>query len=258
MKKIICLTLWSLFALCASASTRAATEGDAAAIIHKAWQLYRQHSETEVEQISLEVVRRGKAPKQKTLSRWTRYGATGEQVVVKFDSPSIDKGLGLFISRNSGQQQMWLKMPSWSKARRINGNRWRQYFAGTDLTFEDNAELSGEDTENYKYSLQSADGQGWQITAQPLPGSHSAYSRRDIWVDSHYAISRIDYYNRSGVLIKSLRNQQLEIFPDGAWRPGRIEVDNIQKKRMTVFEISSRQFGQALSARTFSEDFLRE
>ncbi|MDF2152808.1 outer membrane lipoprotein-sorting protein [Vibrio sp. CAU 1672] len=258
MKKIIWLTLWSWLFICASASARAATLDDAAAIIHKAWQLYRQHSETEVEQISLEVVRNGEAPRQKTLTRWTRYAATGEQVVVKFDSPSVDKGLGLFISRNSGQQQMWLKMPSWSKARRINGNRWRQYFAGTDLTFEDNAELSGEDTENYTYSLQSADAQGWRVTAQPLAGSHSAYSRRDIWVDTNYAISRIDYYNRGGMLIKSLRNLQLKLFSDGAWRPGRIEVVNIHKKRKTVFEISSRQFGPTLSARTFSEDFLRD
>lgn len=258
MKKLICLILSSFFSVNAIANVQMPTDDNAEAIIHKAWQLYRQHGETEVEQVDLKVIREGETPRHKTLSRWTRYEATGEQVVVKFNSPSIDKGLGLLISRNSGQQQMWLKMPSWSKARRINGNRWRQYFAGTDLTFEDNAELSGEDIANYTYSMQAADKQGWQITAQPLAGSHSAYSRRDIWVDSRYAISRIDYYNRTGLLIKTLRNLELKMFPDGAWRPGRIEVKNVKKKRTTIFEISSRQFGQALNARTFSEDFLRE
>lgn len=231
----------------------------AAVVINQAWQRYRSLAKAEQEQLVLTLSRHGEAPQQKQLMRWTRYQTGGEQVVLKFSSPQADAGLGLLLDRvDRSAQQIWLRMPSWVKARRVHGNRQQQYFAGTDLTFEDNAELSGEDTSAYQYRLLNESAQGWWIEALPQPGSASAYSKREIWVTRDYAISRIDYFNRQGLLAKTIQNKMLQQYPAGGWRPNQVLVENHLEQRQTLIEIRERRFDTSLASQIFSQEFLGE
>lgn len=235
----------------------AATALTAEQIVERSWQLYRQHTPAEQEQILLQTTKDSQATREKTLVRWTRYQASGEQVVIKFDSPAADSGLALLIDRaEREQQQMWLRLPSWVKARRVQGERQAQYFAGTDFTFEDNAELSGEATERYNYRLLDASKNGWWIEATAKNPSDSAYGKREIWVDGDYAITRIDYFDSNLGLIKTLQNIELKKFPSGGWRPDLMEMRNQQEARLTVLKVKARQFDSTIAGQIFSQEFL--
>jgi hypothetical protein len=238
-------------------TANAATTNTAEQIIQRSWQLYRQHTPAEQEQITLQTTKDGEATREKTLLRWTRYQTSSEQVVIKFDTPAADAGLALLIDRSDrSQQQMWLRMPSWIKARRVQGQRQAQYFAGTDFTFEDNAELSGEATERYNYRLLDESKNGWWIEAIAKNPSDSAYGRREIWLDRDYAITRIDYFDRNLSLIKTLQNIELKKFPSGGWRPDLMEMRNQQETRLTVLKVQARQFDSNLASQIFSQEFL--
>lgn len=258
MKKLCVVLLLSLLLPC-SQSAAVGTEMTAATVINQSWQRYRAQAVAEQEILQLTVTRLGEAASQKQLTRWTRYVESGEQVVLKFASPAADAGLGLWLDRaNRSAQQIWLRMPSWVKPRRVNGQRQQQYFAGTDLTFEDNAELSGEDSTAYQYRLLDQSAQGWWIEARPNIGSDSAYAKREIWLDADYAISRIDYFNREGLLVKTLQNKLLQKYPQGGWRPNRVEIDNHLEQRQTVIEVRERRFDTSLASQIFSQEFLSD
>lgn len=258
MKKSGVVLLLCLLLPC-SQSGAVDTEMAAATVINQSWQRYRAQAVAEQEILQLTVTRLGEAASQKQLTRWTRYVESGEQVVLKFASPAADAGLGLWLDRaNRSAQQIWLRMPSWVKARRVNGQRQQQYFAGTDLTFEDNAELSGEDSTAYQYRMLDQSAQGWWIEARPNIGSDSAYAKREIWLDADYAISRIDYFNREGLLVKTLQNKLLQKYPQGGWRPNRVEIDNHLEQRQTVIEVRERRFDTSLASQIFSQEFLSD
>lgn len=258
MKKLFTMLFLSVLLPCSQGSN-ADTGMTAASVIGQSWQRYRQLASAEQEQLQLTVTRQGEAGNQKQLTRWTRYVQSGEQVVMKFASPAADAGLGLWLDRaDRSAQQIWLRMPSWVKARRVHGQRQQQYFAGTDLTFEDNAELSGEDSAAYQYRILDQNQQGWWIEALPIMGSNSAYAKREIWVDPDYAISRIDYFNRQGLLVKSLQNKLLQKYPQGGWRPNRVEIDNHLEQRQTVIEVRERRFDTSLASQIFSQEFLSD
>lgn len=270
MKKMMILALlvssmlwlqgWQLALAQPADSTAAAGEqpDEAAVVINRSWQLYRSVGEAEQELLLISVSRAGAAAVQKQLTRWTLFQPQGDQVVMKFANPAADAGLSLLLDRNKSQQQIWLKMPSWTKARRVSGERNQQYFAGTDLTFEDNAELSGEDTAAFRYRMLGKTAKGYWLEALPNIGSASAYSRREIWLDSDFAINRIDYFNRQGVLVKTLQNKLLQKYPGGGWRPNQVVVENYQEQRETRIEMRERLFDTARVSRIVREEQLGE
>ena len=232
---------------------------DAAQVVQRAWQLFRQHAIAEQEDITLTMARAHESSTVKQLTRWTRFASTGEQVVLKFNQPQADAGMGLWLDRSDrAAQQIWLRMPSWIKARRVSGERQQQYFAGTDLTFEDNAQLSGEDTQAFTYRLLDETEQGFWIEAKPKAGVTSGYSRREIWIDRDYAINRIDYFDPNGQLLKSMENKQLQKYPKGGWRPNQVVIENYQEQRRTQIVIQQRQFDSSIASHMFSEGFLED
>jgi hypothetical protein len=232
---------------------------DAIQVVQHAWQLFRQHAVAEQEDITLTMVRAQEASTVKQLTRWTRFATSGEQVVLKFNQPQADAGLGLWLDRSDrAAQQIWLRMPSWIKARRVSGERQQQYFAGTDLTFEDNAQLSGEDTQAYTYRLLDETKQGFWIEAKPKAGVVTGYSRREIWIDRDFAISRIDYFDQAGQLLKSMENKKLQKFPKGGWRPNQVVIENFQEQRRTQIDIQQRHFDGSVASHIFSEGFLED
>lgn len=254
---------WCAVLLCvASSLTHAASTTptlDAMSVVQRAWQLFRAQAVTEQEEVTLTMSRVDQPDMVKQLTRWTHFAKSGEQVVLKFSQPQADAGLGLWLDRsNRNAQQIWLRMPSWVKARRVNGQRQHQYFAGTDLTYEDNAQLSGEDTQAFVYRVLDETAQGYWIEATPQPGTDTLYSRREIWIDRDFAISRIDYFDRDGQLMKSLQNKQLQKYPQGGWRPNQVVIENYREKRHTHIDIRARRFESALAGHIFGEGFLEE
>jgi hypothetical protein len=254
--------LWAggLLSLSGPASLAWGATPDPAQLIAQSWSLYRSGVQTEVEQIRVRVERPQRQAELKSLVRWTRFSSEGDKVRVQFTEPALDKGLGLLVLRQGkaagAGAQMWLRMPSWTQARRLSGDRESRYFGGTDLTFEDNRQLLGEAVADFDYQMLSAEPNGWRIEARPKPGVLSGYGKRVIQLTPALAIDRIDYHDTQGRLLKVQRHPQLQLDGSGRWRPMQVVIDNLQEDRRTVIEIGQRQFDPATAPSRFNPEDL--
>ncbi|RUP32165.1 MAG: outer membrane lipoprotein-sorting protein [Curvibacter sp.] len=250
----------ALVALLGLSSSAWGGSNDPAQLIGQSWSLYRSGVQTELEQIQVRVERPQRPPEMKSLVRWTRFSSEGDKVRVQFKEPALDKGLGLLVlqpARSAGTPaQMWLRMPSWTQARRLSGDRESRYFGGTDLTFEDNRQLLGEAVGDFDYQMLSAEPSGWRIEARPKSSVHSGYGKRIIQLTSALAVERIDYHDLQGRLLKVQRHPQLQVDASGRWRPLQVVIDNLQEDRCTVIDITQRQFDPGTAASRFNPDDL--
>jgi hypothetical protein len=238
--------------------------------VARAWALYRQGVSTEEEHMQVQVTRAGQPPDTKTLTRWSRLSAEGDKVVVRFSAPAADRGLGLLIlsprkattaSEGSGTgtaAQVWLRQPSWTQARRIAADREGRPFGDTDLSFEDNRLLLGENTADFHYRLLDTSAQGWWIEARPRDGVVSAYGMRHLLVTPQHAVAEIRGFDRQMVLLKTQRHDRLEQEPTGRWRARLITVTQHQDRSQTVLDVSQRKLNPGTPDRVFTPHFLLE
>jgi len=222
---------------------------EAGPVVQALWARYRAGTETEQEQLSLRIEREGAAPELKRLQRSIRFRPDGGfLVLVRFAEPALDKGLSLLIDRSSSQgTQMWLRMPSWSQARRIAGEREARSFGGTDLTFEDNRQLLGEATADWSYRT-LPDGR-----IEALPKAASAYSRRLLRLSPEGALAQIEYFDPQGRLLKTQTHEGLSTDAQGRWRARTVRVQQHQEARRSVFEVERREFGLNLPEAWFHQ-----
>lgn len=253
-------SILALLGLLGLTSSAWGVSNDPAQLIAQSWSRYRSGVQTELEQIQVRVERPQRPPELKSLVRWTRFSSEGDKVKVQFKEPALDKGLGLLVlqpPRSAGTPaQMWLRMPSWTQARRLSGDRESRYFGGTDLTFEDNRQLLGEAVADFDYQTLSAEPSGWRIEARPKATVHSGYGKRIIQLTSALAVERIDYHDPQGRLLKVQRHPQLQVDASGRWRPLQVVIDNLQEDRRTVIDITQRQFDPGTAASRFNPDDL--
>lgn len=235
-----------------------AAETDARSTIAQVWQRYQAGTQSEQELIEVQVTQGGQSLPTKLLWRRIRYGEQGQQVSVKFIEPIADLGLALLIERNTaGADQIWLRLPSWTSARKVVGSRETRYFADTAFTFEDNKQLIGEQTNLFDYRYLSSDPNAIVISATPKAGTVSGYARRDITLNRHTIPTRIDYLDESAQIIKTLAFDEVSVAATGRWRADRI----ILKQRdgsQTTLKVRKRTLNDRLSERVFSQAAMLE
>lgn len=256
MKRRIAVMTLALVAVHATIAW--AAEPDARGAVVRAWQQYQSNVQTEEELIEVQVTQPGQQLPTKLLWRRIRYGEQGQRVSVKFVEPVADLGLALLIERNtSAPDQIWLRLPSWTSARKVAGNRETRYFADTAFTFEDNKQLIGEQSALFDYRYISQGAAGAVINATPKSGAVSGYVRREITLNSQGVPTRIAYFDDQGPPLKTLSFEQLSQNAQGRWRADRIVVRQ-RDGGQTVLKVRKRLFNGAVSDRIFTQAFMTE
>jgi hypothetical protein len=226
-------------------------------IISRSWELYRQ-AKDEKESVKVAINYQDGRKEEKELVRWTKFDPSREdRITIKFTAPPLDRGLGLLTLRHSeADDEQWLKLPSFKKVRKVAAGEQEKYFAGTDFTNEDIRQLIGERTKDFNYELASREGTVWKIKASPKPGIDTGYGHRLLTIDDKFVMTGIDYYGKSGDLIKSQTSRKIVILPGGMWRVDDMKMKNVLLKRTTSISVASRDLDLDLSQRLFSKEFL--
>lgn len=236
MKKLLSLTFCLLIATLMAG--HAAQTEKAEELIKKVWNSYRINN-FETEESEITITKEGSQPEKKKLVRYILFSPTGDdKITIKYLEPALDKGLGLLTHRKKSGDEQWLKLPSLGNSRKISTAKESEYFGGTDLTYEDAKMLTGEKTDEHNY-IAGPDG---AITSTPKTGTITAYGKRIIYVTKDHAISHIAYFDKNGLLIKTLTNNNIKIQANGFWRPAQVTIDNKKLKRKTVITIVGREY----------------
>lgn len=180
-----------------------------------------------------------------------------------FDSPKGIKGVAALTWENkSGNDDQWLFMPAaGNKLKRIASGGRRDYFMGTDFSFED---LVSEQRDNFTYEiLEEMNWEGipsYVIQASPINKDIvTAYEKRHLTIRKDiYFVVQVDYFEqRSGKLLKRLVSDNLEQIEGSMWRANRSVMDNFKKKSQTRLETMERLFGSdSVPGKVFTKRYL--
>ena len=183
----------------------------------------------------------------------------GNMRIVVFDKPrDLKRHALLTISHKQGLDEQWSYDPETKQVARMNSNNAFTPFSGSEIAFED---ISSQDIDKYRYEFvreENYQGKTIQIVNRFPKDRHSGYSRLETWVDADtYLVSKVDYYDKSGKLLKTLSLNGYQLYDDKYWRAQNMFMKNHQNGRSTKLTWSDYRFNTGLSKNDFNPSSLR-
>ncbi|HEY3359563.1 MAG TPA: outer membrane lipoprotein-sorting protein [Polyangia bacterium] len=186
-------------------------------------------------------------------ARSRRHSATLSKSLVRFSAPGDIAGVGfLQIQKADGDDDRFLYLPELKRARRIAGNLRAGAFMGTDFSYGD---LDQRDLRQSRARLLGEESVGphacWRLEVTPA-GAAAAYARLELWVrkDNNVPLKTL-MYNQAGVLLKTLRAQELRRVK-GRWFITRSLMLNHQQDRRTELVIDALDVGNDIRDEEFT------
>ena len=182
----------------------------------------------------------------------------GDKLIIRFLAPAEIKGVAALTFENPGSSDdNWLYLPSTKRVRRISGANNTSSFQGTEFTYED---LSNLDPREYEWrfleeaELERGDERVpvYRLDARPTYAD-TGYSRLTVYLHrERWTQERIEYYDKSGQLLKTRDSGDWKQHHGRFWRQGQIEMNNHQTGKRTVL-VTEKQYvdlGRHTSSRT--------
>jgi hypothetical protein len=171
-----------------------------------------------------------------------------------FEAPADVKGISVLSHSGGGKEdEQWLYLPSAHRVKRISSANRTGAFMGSEFSFED---LTGNDGRKYTWRLLGTEPCGaqtcWTLEAKPTDPA-SAYSRRVLRVDTaELRIDSVDFYDRKGAKMKTLKYGDYEKLNDRFWRAHVWTMKNEQSGRTTTVHFTSMKLHNAYTVKDFS------
>lgn len=187
--------------------------------------------------------RRGEGPESKKL--------------IRFDSPAEMAGSGVLTLENSERaDDQWMYLPAFHTSRKIPSSSRSDRYMGTDFFFED---VSDDKVDLYRYRTLGHEIQDGRelVLIEQVPVDEdvqrdSAYGRKVQWVDTErLLVARIDYFDKSGVLIKRFQAAGAAEF-SGRWRWSSSSMTDLRINHRTEIDFREREIDTGLNERLFT------
>jgi uncharacterized protein len=178
--------------------------------------------------------------------------ADGRRMAIFYLAPANIRGTSFLVFDYSAPDvanDQWLYLPALRKVRRIPAADRGDYFLGTDLTFDEIRNDNRVTIADWQFRWigpEQVDGAGCDViegsAATEQVARELGYARARWCVDERILIARrIEYWDRSGALLKTLANREPKLI-DGVWSASRIEVSNHKTGHSTILEFESSRF----------------
>lgn len=218
----------------------------------------------ETSQMSLELI---DAYGQKTMREMetkvfeTKETNAGDKSISTFLRPADVKGTKLltWVFKEKDDDQ-WLYLPSSRRVRRISGGSKTGSFMGSEFSFED---LGGQEIEKFshRWLKEGKIGNRSIDVIERIPKTTSGYSKQHLYIDKEYKLTlKIEYYDRKGDLLKTGDFSEIKPYKVGGrtiYRSNKIHMKNVQTKKESILQWSSRELGVTLSEKDFDQSALR-
>jgi len=261
MRKLTTLTLTAL----ALATTTARAEMTGREIMQKQKDLQSVDTEFGADMMLIKDTKSGSTETRNT----RRYSKEPEEGLSKsmfvFLSPANIAGTAVLTWEQETDDDQWLYMPATKKMQRIASGSKKNYFMGTDFTYED---MEPEDMDNFNYTVlkteslnvDGADVACWVVEAVPANEEKkraSGYSKRLMWVDQERFVTlKAEFYDRRERLIKTQTVFELENITGTVWRPKKTMMDNPSKNSQTLTMTTERKVNDPIDDEVFTERFI--
>jgi hypothetical protein len=184
----------------------------------------------------------------RTVRRYARKGEDGQfKYLFVFDSPPGVKGVALLTWQHAdADDDQWLYLPAQGdQLKRIAKGSKKNYFMGTDFTFED---LVSEPRDKFAFTRladETLDGTGCFVVdvvpADPGLIKESGYQKRTVWVRQDiFFIVRTDYLDKQGKLVKRQTAGELVNAAGPTWRATTAHMENLSNGHATHIRVEQR------------------
>lgn len=182
-----------------------------------------------------------------------------------FLSPADIAGTGVLTWEQETEDDQWLYMPATKKMQRIASGSKKNYFMGTDFTYED---MEGEDIANFNYTILknetlSVDGKDWlcwvieSVPANDEKKKGSGYSKRVMWIDqTSFVTLKVEFFDRRRRLIKTQTVFEIETVTGTVYRAKKTMMDNTSKSSQTLTMVTTRKVNEPMDDEIFTERFI--
>jgi len=186
--------------------------------------------------------------------------------LVVFLDPADIRGTALLTwEQKERDNDQWLYLPAQKKMQRIAKGSKKNYFMGTDFTYED---MEPEDIDNFDYTilrsekLDNKNGSNDCYVIEAVPANkekkrESGYSKRIMWIDKQNLFTlKVEFYDRRERLQKIQTNHVLENISGTVWRAKKTLMNHLSRKHKTLTGITSRKINTPVKDSVFTERFI--
>lgn len=182
----------------------------------------------------------------------------GDRTLAIFDKPADLAGTAVLTwSHALTADDQWLYLPALKRTKRIASKNKAAAFIGSEFAFED---LSSWEVKKFKYRWikdEVLDGIDCFVVENVPAYEDSGYSRQVEWVDKAlYQPRRLDYYDRDGALLKTMKFTGFKQYLGKHWRPSEQIVENHKTGKSTRLQWDNWRFKTGLTSADFSAEAL--
>ena len=213
-------------------------------------------------QAKMKMVLRNKAGKESSREvriRNLEVQGDGDKSLSIFDRPADVKGTS-FLSHThvNTPDDQWLFLPALKRVKRISSANKSGPFMGSEFSYED---LSSQEVDKYTHVFiadEEIDGRATFKLEQEPTYDKSGYQKRVTWIDQeHYYPVKIDFYDRKGTLLKTLKFNNYQQFLGKYWRATEMLMVNHQNGKSTDLLWEDYEFNIGLQDSDFSQTALK-
>ncbi|MDB2324561.1 outer membrane lipoprotein-sorting protein [Alphaproteobacteria bacterium] len=199
------------------------------------------------------------------MRRFVRKEDGAFKYLMVFDEPAGVSGVALLTWENpEGADDQFLYLPSMGKKlKRIADGGKRNYFMGTDFTYED---LVSESKDKFEYErledLTFGDQPAYQVKATPIDEyvkKTTGYNFRTLTIlkDSFFIV-KTEYFDRRKRPLKVLTATEYGVVEGEMWRASKQTMENFKEKHFTDVESTSRSFDTGdVPKKVFSQRYIK-
>lgn len=177
--------------------------------------------------------------------------------LIRFNSPAeMDGSAVLTLEKATRSDDQWIYLPAYHTSRKIPASSRSDRYMGTDFYYED---VSDDKISQYEYKVlgqDEIDGHTHVVIEQVPKADEvkrdSAYGKKVQWVDPEkLLVSRIDFYNKEGELIKRY-TAQMPLEVGDYWRWQKALMEDLKSDHRTEIEYSGHKIGEGLESNLFT------
>ena len=209
------------------------------------------------------LVARDGSKEVRQVKRFKRDVDAGSRSLLVFTDPAGVKGTALLTwEHDKADDDQWLYLPAIGDMKRIAEGGMRNYFMGTDYTYED---LTSESRSKFQYDRQDDTTLGGQDCYVVIATATDAklkkdtgYKTRTLWIRKDiFFIIRTDYFDRRGRPIKTQTHDKLQRIDGDMWRAEVAIMKNTRQKHITAIQTTGRSFEEKnVPDRNFTARFI--
>ncbi|WP_282080379.1 outer membrane lipoprotein-sorting protein [Aquimarina algiphila] len=193
-------------------------------------------------------------------SKILEVAGDGDKSLITFENPRDVKGTAMLtFSHKVDSDDQWLFLPSIKRVKRISSSNKSGPFMGSELSYED---LGSQEVEKYTYKYveeSTLNGAKVAVVERFPVDAKSGYSKHVAYynLDKSYRLEKVEYYDRKGALLKTMKHLNYKQFKDKYWRAGELYVVNHQSDKETRLVFSNFNFEAPISEEDFTQNSLK-